>query len=414
MPSTLTWLDYSERDRRRALAVVDLFKERGTVDELGVGAVRDSFSDLLFPGTSTIQTRACYFLLIPWLFQRRLEQRRVGSAAAADRAEREEHRLNARLGKGPDTAGVFGIGAGWALKRMPSEVYWGGLGSWGVRLFQGSRDAYYRSLDDFYRRLHWYEAMEVDPEGRGAAPANWHPHVPEPPKGFPEEVSVELRRKDAVYLRDRIQTLHPGTLLAELAGRAERADLTAERAWDLAGRLALPPEIREQLHHARLFSIVHHGAALLYNLMLAEALGHDEWTERYDRRLAEWAGETEELGEDLASWDLEGLWRVVKPEERRIGYPTRGFVESWVRIVRQEGPKGAVREGSGARRLLREREFRLKGSRARLHHRRHLELWGGASGADRLDFRWKGTKVILEDVFDGLARPEEEDDAPNP
>ena len=35
MALTLTWLDYAERDRRRALDVIDLFRETGTVDELG-------------------------------------------------------------------------------------------------------------------------------------------------------------------------------------------------------------------------------------------------------------------------------------------------------------------------------------------------------------------------------------------
>ena len=49
MTSSLTWLDYSERDRRRAVDVIDLFRESGTVDELGVASVRNSFSDLFFP-----------------------------------------------------------------------------------------------------------------------------------------------------------------------------------------------------------------------------------------------------------------------------------------------------------------------------------------------------------------------------
>ena len=49
--SSFTWLDYSERDRRKMLEVVDLFKERETRDELGLGAVRDSFADQFFPGT---------------------------------------------------------------------------------------------------------------------------------------------------------------------------------------------------------------------------------------------------------------------------------------------------------------------------------------------------------------------------
>lgn len=403
MPSTLTWLDYSERDRRRALDVVDLFRERGTVDELGIGAVRDSFAELLFPGTSTIQTRACYFLLLPWMFLR-LEERRVSSAAAPDRAEWEERRLNERLLDGEDTEGVFGSSAGAALKRLPSAVYWGGLGAWGIRVFPGSLDAYHRSLDAFYRRVDGHRATEVDPEGRRGAPGNWHPHVPEPPDVFPDEVSVALRRKDAEYLRDRVQSLHAGTLLAELVGRAEPTDLTARAPWDLAGALPLPPRVREQLHHGRLFAIVLHGAALLYNLMLAQALGHEEWIERYEGKLAAWSGEVAALERELSAWDLALLWRTLAPAGRTISFRTKTFVERWVGIVRSEGPAGALREGSGARPLIRERELRLKRGRARLHHRRHLELWGGASGAERLDYRWRTARRILGDVVDGLAR----------
>lgn len=57
--STFVWLDYSERERRKMLDVVDLFREHDTRDELGIGSVRDAFADMLFPGTSTIiATRA--------------------------------------------------------------------------------------------------------------------------------------------------------------------------------------------------------------------------------------------------------------------------------------------------------------------------------------------------------------------
>jgi len=76
--SAFVWLDYSERERRKMLDVVDLFGEHDTHDELGIGSVRDAFADMLFPGTSTIMTRARYFLLVPWTYQR-LERSRVGS-----------------------------------------------------------------------------------------------------------------------------------------------------------------------------------------------------------------------------------------------------------------------------------------------------------------------------------------------
>ena len=58
MPSSLSWLDFSEVERRKMIEIVSLFKGRDKRDELGLASIRDSFADLLFPGTSTLQTRA--------------------------------------------------------------------------------------------------------------------------------------------------------------------------------------------------------------------------------------------------------------------------------------------------------------------------------------------------------------------
>ena len=69
--SDLSWIDFSQKDRRRMLDVVALFRERDTRDELGIGSIRDAFADILFPGTSTIQTRVRYMLFVPWIYLRR-------------------------------------------------------------------------------------------------------------------------------------------------------------------------------------------------------------------------------------------------------------------------------------------------------------------------------------------------------
>jgi hypothetical protein len=403
MASSLTWLDFSERDRRRALDVIDLFSESGTVDELGIGTIRDSFSDLLFPGTSTIQTRACYFLLLPWLFQR-LERLRVSSAAAPSRARQMELNLNERLLRCPDPDGVFGSSAGRALKRLPSAAYWGGLGTWGIRLYPGGISGYFHSLDGFYRREQRHRDLEADPEGREAGPGNWHPHIPEAPPDFPWQVTTELRREDSKYLSDRILSLHSGTLLAELVARGEGADLKAVFPWDLAVIADLQAPVREQLAYARLFSIAFHGAALTYNQMLAEALGDErpDWVEFFLGELAAWAEHFAQIEREVASWQLERMWTILAAAQRRIPYPTRSFVERWVELLLLWG--GDVARQPEARQLIRDRELRLKGPRARLHHRRYLELWGGSSGIAPLDYRWPSTVRILEDVFAGLRR----------
>ena len=59
----LGWIDFSKEDRQKALDVINLLSEQGAVDELGIGVIRDAFANYFFPGTSTIQTRAKYFLI---------------------------------------------------------------------------------------------------------------------------------------------------------------------------------------------------------------------------------------------------------------------------------------------------------------------------------------------------------------
>jgi hypothetical protein len=82
MPSTLAWIDHDTPARERTLRILSLFQERDTRDELGLGSVRDSFADQLFPGTSTIQTRLRYMLFVPWIYKP-LEDKKTPSSSFA-------------------------------------------------------------------------------------------------------------------------------------------------------------------------------------------------------------------------------------------------------------------------------------------------------------------------------------------
>lgn len=63
--STVAWLDTSADEQRRVRDLIALFEETESRDELGIDQIRDVLSDVLFPGTSVLQTRARYFLLVP-------------------------------------------------------------------------------------------------------------------------------------------------------------------------------------------------------------------------------------------------------------------------------------------------------------------------------------------------------------
>ena len=65
----LQWLDFSSVEREEILTLLESQKDKSTIDELGMGPVRDAISDHLFPGVSIIQTRARYFLFVAWLLR---------------------------------------------------------------------------------------------------------------------------------------------------------------------------------------------------------------------------------------------------------------------------------------------------------------------------------------------------------
>ena len=74
------FIDYSHEERNKILSTLKLLGDQNALDELGIGVVRDAYSDILFPGISTLQTRAKYFVLIPYLFQSAKAQAEKGKA----------------------------------------------------------------------------------------------------------------------------------------------------------------------------------------------------------------------------------------------------------------------------------------------------------------------------------------------
>src|SRR4051794_16274326 len=101
--SLVAWLDHSAEQQQRINEMLASLGDRGTLDDLGIGTIRDAFSDLLFPGSSFVQTRARYFLFIPWIYSR-LAERRV--ADLVGRGVNAEKQLILQLLEGGDLDGL--------------------------------------------------------------------------------------------------------------------------------------------------------------------------------------------------------------------------------------------------------------------------------------------------------------------
>ena len=412
MASSFTWLDHSESDRRRALDVIDQFREKGTLDELGIGTVRDALADTLFPGISTLQTRAKYLLFIPWIYKT-IETKKINSNDVFRIARQGEIDLIHQLLESSDTDGVIGKEAKDNLQRLPSSVYWSGLGKFGIRIFKGSINHYHHSLNGNYRRRQnsrtSAEEGVVDPF---QPQKNWHEGLPPVPKNFPLGASMILSGSEAEYLRQRFMTNVPRTLIAFLVDQGELCDWV-EYPWQHPQLGQFSNRIRIQLHHAELFSLIMLGASLLYYLMLAEkrASTRTEGTSHSDNRVGEsrklfsnWFDEVNDSRQSFEQWcdSQSDFWDLVRSKNPNVPIRTEQFIKSWIRIVREANKFETLVDNEITRICIQSREDFLKRPRARLSNARALEMWNGDVGAQRLSYRWAQVERITRDILQGL------------
>jgi hypothetical protein len=180
-------------------------------------------------------------------------------------------------------------------------------------------------------------------------------------------------------------------------------DADVEFAWMHPATRQAPAELQQQLEHARCFSEIMHGAAILYNLFLGELEPHrDEVIKDCIARLQEWIELITNRHDVLTNWDRQEFWTLLARNNNAPSIATRAFVEEWCGLVLDRGP-GQLRDTVNAKTLIFNREIQIKGALARCENRRSGEMWRGDAGLGRLDFRWSNARLILRDVAAGLA-----------
>lgn len=406
MEATLTWLDLTSGDRSRMRRILDMWNEPGTIDEMGLATLRDGFSEALFPGTSTIQTRLRYVLFVPWIYKR-LEAAKTRSADVAAAGRRAETALIHPL-RDSNEGGIIGARAGASLARLPSSVYWYALVRWGVFQHDRSRAWFHSNFGRLAAQRLSAAVAADDPGVIDLHRPSWHARLPTPPDGFPAGISFSLTHEEAEFVEGRIEERCAGTLLAHLAAAVGR--VVEGPPWVQPAARNASPEVRELVELARRFSLHVEGVPLLYNLLLAERRhrlhGSDEDEARIDSYRGEISKWTKEEAEESA-FNPERLWIFAAGRRVRVPGRQQRFVESWSARIGEivgatHGGSGRVADDPQLRSLVAARERALKGPRSRLDNMARLMDWNGAAGVGRMDFRWRRVRVLLDDLHRGL------------
>ena len=221
----LGWIDFSKEHRNKVISVMHLLPEPEAVDKLGIGVIRDSFSNLFFPGTSTIQTRAKYFLIVPYLLYELEHQKLSNAELLIDILHKQETEIGVILEKSGEV-GVIGIRAGSALKRKPSDVYWNGISTYNI--FNGDRMSIYDyakvvcTLQTRKQKLKDQGSIkakddDIDGDDKDAVSGDllgrfWR--LPDIPEYWKDNMSIQLSNQEAIYLKNQIISSCPDSMMS--------------------------------------------------------------------------------------------------------------------------------------------------------------------------------------------------------
>ena len=392
----LGWIDFSKEDRQKALDVINLLSEQGAVDELGIGIVRDAFANYFFPGTSTIQTRAKYFLIVPYILRDAVDGRYGKDVNRILRAiDTEEKECGIKLlESNPKAEGVIGtrvLPKGW-VARKPSDIYWNGIRTYGIFCDYGLSIPEYVSL-----------AMKLNTQKSSAKLGNRNDEAEENEKddsdagdimnvsfwnlpiyhdNWRDNLTIELTNEEAFYLDKQIQKGAKGTLLEYVL--KNRIDMNKYE--DFVSMAAdLSEKVEEKLSYmmklACEFNNLVYMARVRFNVMLSE--------EENEVAVSEWDRLKPQV-KRRANVDLSAVFN--KLELHNPG--TYLFLSKL-----QEAFKAL--DIDAADELIKKRERQLKGiNRAKLNRTKEFDHSKWVGGGE-LDYRFSNARRIINDIYSG-------------
>ena len=393
----LGWIDFSKTDRNKALSILELISDPGTLDELGIAPVRDGFANIFFPGTSTIQTRAKYFLIVPYAFldlENSQETNPDRMLKVFDEIEKKSAEL--LLEKADDAEGVIGrvaISHNRWVKRTPADIYWSGLRSFGISTYgnlsisecikiicdYNEKKAYLSRLGNSNDKPGEWEKDDRDAGGI-IKPHLWN--VSTYKSDWKDKLCISLSQEESFFLKERIISSYPDSMLGIILRKKLPFVFQCDGFEAIQNQIEhFPKQIKDDYNLALDFSHFIYVIRVLYNILVSAG--------RNEEAMSEW----EDLGKKIdqyASVDLDSIFSRLGISSN---YALCRFLNKAKELMSKHDEEGMKNE-------IQRREKELKQSRAKTVNPGKYDpnTWYGGK---YLDYRFENAKQIVRDIFDG-------------
>lgn len=382
------WIDFSKDERSKILSVLDLLGEKGVLDELGISQIRDAYSDLFFPGTSTIQTRAKYFFIVPYAL-RDLEFNNQYDffklKKTFDKTEKECAHIF--LENNPDELGVIGrrsIQGGSWVSRTPASIYWAGLRKYGFFKGKMSIDQYIKFIA--IQKQNTLGAVKLgnssdeshDDKNAGDVQKIHLFNIPSYKRNWIDDLDINLTFEEGQFLKNQIIETCPDSLMAYVLKYDIHEFLDISSFSDLQAIIYMfPDEIKNNYNKANSFSEFCFALRVIYNLIISENKNKEAIREFDNLNFHE-----------ISNIDIDGIMGSL------------GVFNPYLRIFLKNSCEAMKNEDfEELKNIIQNREIFLKGiNRSKTAHPGEYDTNEWFAGK-RLDYRFSIAKDIIADIY---------------
>ena len=231
------FVNFNTEEKKRVAKMMQLLQESEAIEELGIGRVRDHFSNTLFPGTSTLQHHAKYFVVMPSLYYHTaFKSRKFQNLAEVSRYIKEaEVQITRQMAKWDNNqintteTGITGINTlkdalndyNKYVKYDPAYIYGSGLARYGIIPDTGVERLILELNKKHFADPHNKGALKSEDTTEDAGDLTGDKQViktcGESYDFFNgKTMSLALTEKEASFMKDRIHSSCDGTMLAYL------------------------------------------------------------------------------------------------------------------------------------------------------------------------------------------------------